>query len=151
MGQASPTPTPLVSVAPTEVPSTEPTETTSEPPSSTPEPTDGPVTFPDGAVITVQPCGTADMGFEGCLVDGSNINGPTMWVWIGFDDANGSDNIVLTLRSEGQTIDQQEKVLGQVVNGCPTTCSGYLIGAAYRRRRRRRREEREELRRYRGE
>ncbi|HEX6474019.1 MAG TPA: hypothetical protein VF114_02890, partial [Candidatus Limnocylindria bacterium] len=132
VGEASPTPTPFVSVAPSVAPTTEPTQPVSEPPSSTPEPTDGPVTFPDGAVITVQPCATADMGFDGCAVDGSTINESTMWVWIGFDDTKGSDNIVLTLRSEGQTIDQQEKILGQVVNGCPTTCSGYLIGAAYR-------------------
>ena len=56
-----------------------------------------------------------------------------MWVWIGFNDADGSDTITLTLDSEGQTIDQQEKVLGEVAASCPaTSCSGYLIGAAYR-------------------
>ncbi|HEY7847047.1 MAG TPA: zinc ribbon domain-containing protein [Candidatus Limnocylindria bacterium] len=130
VGQASPTPTSATSVPPSEAPSTTPPPA-SEPPSSTPEPTDGPVTFPDGAVITVQPCATQDMSFDGCLVDGSTINAETMWVWIGFDDANGSDTFVLVLRSEGQTIDQQEKVLGELV-GCPGTCSGYLIGAAYR-------------------
>ena len=131
VGGASPTPSPSVSVAASVTPSTEPTGPASEPPSSTPEPTDGPVTFPDGAVITVQPCATADMSFDGCSVDGSTITGGLMWVWVGFDDADGSDTITLTLRSEGQTIDQQEKVLGEVV-GCPGTCSGYLIGAAYR-------------------
>ncbi|HEX5578204.1 MAG TPA: hypothetical protein VFY43_00895 [Candidatus Limnocylindria bacterium] len=132
VGEASPTPTSAVVATPSEVPSVPPSEAATDGPSTTPEPTDGPVTFPDGAVITVQPCATADMGFEGCAVDGSTITEPTMWVWLGFDDANGTDTFTLTLRSEGQTIDQQEKVLGQVINGCPATCSGYLIGAAYR-------------------
>lgn len=131
VGEASPSQTPTVSLAPSVGPSTEPSGSGSEPPSATPEPTDGPITFPDGAVITVQACGTADMSFDGCDVDGSTISGRLMWVWIGFNDADGSDTFVLTLRSEGETIDQQEKVLGEVV-GCPGTCSGYLIGAAYR-------------------
>jgi hypothetical protein len=131
VGQASPTPTASASLVPSVSPSTEPSGSGSEPPSGTPEPTDGPVTFPDGAMITVQACGTADMSFDGCVVDGTTITGRLMWVWIGFDDADGSDIITLTLRSEGQTIDQQEKVLGEVL-GCPGTCSGYLIGAAYR-------------------
>jgi hypothetical protein len=130
VGEASPTPTASVSLAPSVAPS-ESSGSGSEPPSGTPEPTDGPVTFPDGAVISVQACGTADMSFDGCIVDGSTITGRLMWVWIGFDDADGSDTITLTLRSEGRTIDQQEKVLGEVL-GCPGTCSGYLIGAAYR-------------------
>jgi hypothetical protein len=131
VGEASPSPTAAVSLAPSVGPSTGPSGSVSESPGGTPEPTDGPVTFPDGAVITVQACGTADMSFDGCVVDGSTITGRLMWVWIGFDDADGSDTITLTLDSEGQTIDQQEKVLGEVV-GCPASCSGYLIGAAYR-------------------
>ena len=132
VGEASPTPSPSASVAASVPPSTEPTGPASEPPSSSPEPTDGPVTFPDGAVITVQACATRDMDFDGCDVDGSNINAETMWVWIGFDDADGSDSFVLTLLSDEQTIDQQEKVLDEALGGdCPETCSGYLIGAAY--------------------
>jgi hypothetical protein len=99
--------------------------------SSTPEPTDGPVTFPDGAQITVQPCATKDMSFDGCAVDGSTIRQPTMWVWVGFKKASGSDTFTLELRNEGQTIDQQEQELGSILD-CPGTCSGYLIGAAYR-------------------
>jgi hypothetical protein len=132
VGEASPTPSPSASVTASVPPSTEPSGQASEPPSTTPEPTDGPVTFPDGAVITVQPCATRDMDFDGCDVDGSNIDADTMWVWIGFNDADGSDSFVLTLRSEGQTIDQQEKVLDEALGGdCPGTCGGYLIGAAY--------------------
>ena len=54
------------------------------------------------------------MTFDGCVVDGSTITGRLMWVWLGFDDADGSDTFTLTLQSDGQTIDQQEKQLGSV-------------------------------------
>jgi hypothetical protein len=130
-GQSSSTPSAEASVAVSVEPTVEPTDVPSDQASATPEPTDGPITFPDGAVITVQPCATQEMSFGGCIEDGSVISDPTMWVWIGFEDARGSDTFVLTLRSEGQTIDQQEKVLGSVLD-CPGTCTGYLIGAAYR-------------------
>jgi hypothetical protein len=117
----TPQPTPIASApAGSETPGT----------SATPEPSDGPITFPDGAIITVQPCATRDMSFDGCDVDGSVVSGD-MWVWIGFDDALGADTFVLELRSAGQTIDQQQKVLGEILD-CPDRCSGYLIGAAYR-------------------
>lgn len=131
VADASPTPSPTVSLAPSLEPTTEPTAPPSQGGEATPEPADGPITFPDGAVIEVQPCATQGMSFDGCQVDGSVITDPTMWVWIGFDDAQGDDTFVLTLRSGGQTIDQQEKVLGDVLD-CPGSCSGYLIGAAYR-------------------
>ena len=59
-----------------------------------------------------------------------------MWVWIGFHDTGATDTITLTLQSDGDTIDQQEKVLGEVLGECERDgqpiCSGYLIGAAYR-------------------
>jgi hypothetical protein len=130
VAEASPTPTAGQSVPASSAPSVEPTSSGAES-SSTPEPTDGPVTFPDGAEITVQPCATKDMNFDGCLVDGSTISQRTMWVWIGFKKAAGSDTFTLDLMSEGQTVDQQEQELGSVVT-CPGTCSGYLIGAVYR-------------------
>lgn len=131
---AQTTPTPSASIS-SETPQPTPIASTpvgSETPatSATPEPSDGPVTFPDGTVITVQPCATRDMSFDGCDVDGSVVSGD-MWVWIGFDDALGSDTFVLELRSAGQTIDQQQKELGEILD-CPDRCSGYLIGAAYR-------------------
>jgi hypothetical protein len=127
---ASPTPTASQNAAGSTEPSAGPTASEDEG-SSTPEPTDGPVAFPDGAEITVQPCATKDMSFDGCAVDGATISEKTMWVWIGFKDASGSDTITLELQSDGQTIDQQVKELGSILD-CPGTCSGYLIGAAYR-------------------
>ncbi|HET7520315.1 MAG TPA: hypothetical protein VFK61_02125, partial [Candidatus Limnocylindria bacterium] len=130
VAQTTATPLPTESAVASVEPTVEPTATEGTE-SGSPEPTDGPVTFPDGAVITVQPCATQDMNFDGCVVDGSTISEPTMWVWVGFDDAAASDVFTLTLRSEGQTIDQQQQELGAILD-CPGTCSGYLIGAAYR-------------------
>jgi hypothetical protein len=135
IGQASSTPSAFASQAASTEPSLAPTETPSDQSSATPEPTDGPITFPDGTEITVQPCATQEMSFDGCAEDGSVISEPTMWVWIGFKDAHASDTFVLALRSQGQTINQQEQELGSILdcerNGEPI-CSGYLIGAAYR-------------------
>lgn len=131
VGQATPTPT---ASAPSATPQLTPSEAAASATpgtSATPEPTDGPITFADGAVITVQPCATVEMSFDGCDRDGSVVNGDRMWVWIGFDHALGSDTFVLDLRTANETIDQQEKVLGEILD-CPNRCGGYLIGAAYR-------------------
>lgn len=130
VGQATPTPTGAAASA-TPIPTPGSTAAASSPGNATPEPTDGPVAFADGASITVQPCATAEMSFDGCAQDGSVVSGKNMWVWIGFKKALGTDKFVLELRSAGQTIDQQEKALGQILD-CPDRCSGYLIGAAYR-------------------
>lgn len=136
IGQTSPTPSAEASVEASQEPTVAPTEVPSDEASATPEPTDGPITFPDGAVITVQPCATQGMSFDGCDEDGSLISDPTMWVWIGFDDTGADDSITITLQSDGQTVDQQERILGEVLDNCETNgqpiCSGYLIGAAYR-------------------
>ena len=136
VAQATPTPSVEASVPASVEPTPEPTASASSQASATTEPTDGPITFPDGAVLEVQPCATQEMGFDGCEEDGSTITASTMWVWIGFDNTGAEDTLTLTLRNEGQTIDQQEKVLGEVLNDCETNgepvCSGYLIGAAYR-------------------
>jgi hypothetical protein len=130
VAQATATPSVTESAGPSVEPSNEPSGSTPGQ-QATPEPTDGPITFADGAIIRVQPCATQAMSFDGCKEDGSTITDPTMWVWIGFEHASGSDNFTLTLQSDGQTVDQQEKELGTVLD-CPGSCSGYLIGAAYR-------------------
>lgn len=133
VGQASPTPS--ASVAPSLTPSVDPTGSPADgspaPGGSpgtggSPPPTDGPVTFPDGFVGDVEPCATSEMGFEGCVEDGSTVSGDAMWTWIGFDRARGDDVLVLSLQSDGQTISQQERVMSESVS-CPDTCAGYLI------------------------
>jgi hypothetical protein len=132
VGQATPTPTTAaLSTAPEATPGETAADSASPSTSPTPEPTDGPITFSDGAAITVQPCATVQMSFDGCGEDGSVVSGDRMWVWIGFDHALGSDTFTLGLRTADETVDQQEKVLGEILD-CPNRCSGYLIGAAYR-------------------
>lgn len=133
VGQASPTP--LESTAPaTPEPTVEPTPTaTSSAPESSSQPTSGPVTFPDGAVYEVQPCGTYEFrpDLSGCLVDGSTRDSGDVWVLVVFDGASGSDTLKLQLKSDGQTLDQQEVVLNSIVS-CGNTCNGLIWGAVYR-------------------
>jgi hypothetical protein len=135
VAQATPSPTvALLTPTPEPTPSESSAASESAGASTTPEPSDGPVTFPDGAVLTVQACATREMSFDGCDVDGSVVGGD-VWVWIGFDDARASDVFILELRSGDQTLDQQEKALGEILDcerGGEPICSGYLIGAAYR-------------------
>jgi hypothetical protein len=132
-GRASPTPLAsiLPSVEPTSNPTAEPTGSVGA--TATVEPTDGPITFPDGATAEVQPCATGDMGFDGCVVDGTTLRRGSVWIWLGFDDARADDVFEVRLLSAGQTLDVQEKdALNDVLAGdCPSVCGGYLIGAAY--------------------
>jgi hypothetical protein len=130
VARSSATPTPSLAASASTDASLEATPSEGEATAS-PEPTDGPVVFPDGAEITVQSCATQQMSFDGCAVDGSTITERTMWVWIGFKHAAGNDTFTLELRSGDQTLDQQDKELGSILD-CPGTCSGYLIGAVYR-------------------
>jgi hypothetical protein len=130
VAQTTPTPSATLSNSPSEPPaSASSTESGAASTSATPEPTDGPITFADGASITVQPCATRGMSFDGCDEDGSVVSGD-VWIWIGFEDALGSDTFTIGLRSANETIDQQETVLGDILD-CPNRCSGYLIGAVY--------------------
>jgi hypothetical protein len=133
-----PTPTPGASVAAT--PEATPQETPAASgsgvvPSGSPGTQEGPVTFPDDAVFDVEPCASSDMDFEGCFEDGSTISGGAVWAWMGFacapgsDEqrcAVGSDRVVLQLLSDGTVVDQQDRVLADVLR-CPDRCNGYMI------------------------
>ncbi|HSM37789.1 MAG TPA: hypothetical protein VK838_00515 [Candidatus Limnocylindrales bacterium] len=132
VGQQSPSPS-VASTAPSVAPTQEPTPEPSEPDASaTEEPQDGPVAFPDGALYEVQPCGSYDYkrDLSGCVVDGSTRDDGNVWILVVFNKGKGADNLVLELRSGGETLDRQEKELGSVVN-CDT-CSGLIWGAIYR-------------------
>jgi hypothetical protein len=125
-----PTPTPVAttaaSVDATVAPSVSADGSASAQPSGSPPSTEGPVTFPDDAVFDVAPCATSGMDFEGCFEDGTTTSGGSVWAWLGFAKASGSDTLVLQLISEGTVVNEQERPIGQVVN-CPDTCTGYLI------------------------
>ena len=135
-----PTSTPLVTAAPTADASAAPissggTASASAQPSGSPGTQEGPVTFPDDAVFDVAPCATSGMDFEGCFEDGTTTSGGAIWAWIGFscapDSENercaaGTDTLVLELLLDGTVVNQQERVLGDVLQ-CPDTCNGYMI------------------------
>lgn len=133
VADATPTPTVEVTATPTVVPETPEPGTGSPGASATPEPTDGPVLFPDGARLTVEPCGSYEFkaNLSGCLEDGSTRDAGTVWVLAVFSKASGTDSLTVLLRSGAQTIDRQDKVLGDVVD-CSPTCSGLIWAAIYR-------------------
>jgi hypothetical protein len=138
-GRASPTP--LASVAPSVEPTSKATAgpTGSSGASTTPEPNDGPVAFPDGAVLAIQPCDTSGFRNEAvgqpeedaCETDGSTVSGGEAWAFIVFQNASGSDELSVLLRSEGDTVNDQEIVLSSVLGDCGTSCDGLVYGAHY--------------------
>ena len=133
VGAATPTPSPSSSVQPTEVPTETPAESVAPSVDATPEPTDGPVTFADGAQLTVEPCGSYKFqpDLSGCLVDGSTRDEGTVWVLAVFHKARGADSLSILLRSGSDTLDRGDLLLGDVVD-CPATCSGLVWAAIYR-------------------
>jgi hypothetical protein len=138
-GQATPSPSAEVSQAPSEQPSgaasAAPSQSGAE---GTPQPSDGPVTFPDGALLTIQPCGSGDYeeGAVGrpeenaCQVDGSSVSDGQVWAIVVFNGANGSDLIRVRLLSDGQVQNEQEVTLSSVVS-CGDDCNGLIYGAHY--------------------
>lgn len=133
VGQASPTPTVEATPAATLTPETAEPSTGTPAASSTPEPADGPVRFSDGALLTIEPCGSYEFraDLSGCLVDGTTRDAGTVWVLAVFSKASGNDTLTVLLRSGQQTIDRQDKLLGDVVD-CSGACSGLIWAAIYR-------------------
>lgn len=135
--QPSPTPIASVEATPevTAAPTTGPSGSGSAAPSGSPGTQEGPVTFADDAVFEVEPCATSDMDFEGCFENGATTSGGAIWAWMGFACAPGSENqrcavgsdtILLQLFSDGTVVDEQQRVLADVLR-CPDRCNGYMI------------------------
>jgi hypothetical protein len=139
VGEASPTQTPVISVAPSEVPSTGPSEPVSEPPSSTPEPTDGPITFPDGARLSIQPCASNDYDVDAvghpeedaCNAPNDAFRDGEVWVFIVFNAPDGSDPLTVQLLENDSVQDEQELTIDSVLGGCDSPCIGLIYGAHY--------------------
>jgi hypothetical protein len=138
-GQASPSASVEASTEPSTEASTEPsTEASGSAGEETPQPSDGPVAVPDGALMTIQPCDTNEFRPEAvgnpeeaaCEVDGSSVSDGSVWAVVVFSDTAGADTLEVLLRSGGETIDEQEAVLSSKVD-CAGTCSGLVYGAAY--------------------
>jgi hypothetical protein len=138
-GQAGPSASAEASAETSDAASTEPSaEASASAGEATPQPSDGPVAFPDGALMTIQPCDTDDFRQEAvgnpeeiaCQVDGSSVSDGSVWAVVVFSDTAGADTLEVVLRSGGETIDEQEAVLSSKVD-CAGTCSGLVYGAAY--------------------
>jgi hypothetical protein len=135
VGIPSPTPTAQATQEATPAPSVEATPAPSGSAApATPEPTDGPVAFPDGARYELHVCGTDEYtpSLDGCVVDGSTNDGDA-WVLVVFEDGVGSDQLELELRSGGDPVlpQPERKLLGDVVS-CGQTCDGLIYGLVLR-------------------
>jgi len=138
VANASATPTPSVAATTSTAPSVteSPTESGASP---TPEPTDGPVTFPDGAELSIQMCGSS--GFHNsaigrpeenaCEVDGSSVEGGDVWAVVVFAKAGGDDTLTVQLMENGQGQNEQEFTIRSKLDTCGASCNGLLYGAQY--------------------
>jgi hypothetical protein len=140
IGQSSPSPTVAASQEPSQAPSQAPSvEASPSGGEATPGPTDGPVAFDDGALLTIQPCGSngyrqqavGNPEENACQVDGSTVSDGRIWAFVVFSDAGGSDELQVRLILNGQAEDQQEVTIGSVLNDCGANCSGLIYGATY--------------------
>jgi hypothetical protein len=140
VGEASPTPTALASEAPT---SQAPSEAASQAPSpseagGTPPPSGEPVTFADGAVLSIQPCGSDDFRDEAigrpeevaCQVDGSSVPDGEVWTFVVFNGAGGDDALRVRLLQNDQAEDEQEYTIDAVIP-CGASCNGLIYGPHY--------------------
>jgi hypothetical protein len=125
-------------VAPSEEPTTVPSETTSEPPNSTPEPTDGPVIFPDGARLSIQPCdsddyldGAVGRPEEDACPGGDTFQDGEVWAFIVFNRPDGSDPLTVQLLQNDTVQNEQELTIDSVLGGCDPPCIGLIFGPHY--------------------
>jgi hypothetical protein len=139
VADATASPTAEASVEASEEASVEPSPEASSPAGeATPPPSGGPVTFPDGGLLTIQPCATSDFREEAvgrpeemaCEVDGSTVDNGDVTAIIVFNGIDGSDTLAVLLRSNGETINEQERVLSSVVS-CGEDCNGLIYGTSY--------------------
>ena len=126
VAQASPTPTPSTSVAPS--PSVGPSVGPSTQPSlvATPAPsTDEPVIFPDGFIARTEPCAEEPSSQDGCNSSGATISGGSMWVWIGWRSADGSDVLGATIVDAAGTAVADASIELGSIRGCGDSCNGW--------------------------
>ena len=124
---ASPTPTPLVSVAPSVsgAPSLAETPGASVPASPTASNGSGsPLPFPDGFTARTQPCAEEPSSQDGCNSDGSSVTGGSVWVWVGFRKGNDADVLrVSIVDAAGTSVGDGSLELGSI--NCGASCSGW--------------------------
>jgi hypothetical protein len=134
VGVATPTPTVQATEQATPVPSdaATPAPSGSAAP-ATPEPTEGPVAFPDGALYELHVCATEGYtpDLDGCQEDGTTNSGDA-WILVVFDNGVGDDQLQLVLRSGGSSLVDDTRELGEIVNCSPTCAHGLIYGLVLR-------------------
>jgi hypothetical protein len=140
VGQATPSPSVIASQAPSEAPSELPSEAPSaSADGSSPAPTDGPITFADGALLTIQPCGSSEFRDEAigrpeedaCEVDGTSVPDGELWALVVFNGAGGSDALQVRLLANDQVENELELTIDSVLGNCGESCNGLIYGAHY--------------------
>jgi hypothetical protein len=122
----SPSATPLVSTAPSQAASLEP----SVPPSqsvATPNPSGGPVVFPDGFTARTEPCAQEPSSDDGCNSSGATISSGSVWVWVGWRKGSDADTIGATIvDAAGTAVADGHIPLSSIgTSGCGSSCNGW--------------------------
>jgi hypothetical protein len=104
-----------------------------------PEPTDGPITFSDGARLSIQPCGSNEYDEDAvgrpeedaCTEGGSAIEDGDVWAFVVFANTPGSATLTVQLLENEQVVDEQELAIEEVLRDCGSNCNGLIFGARY--------------------
>ena len=122
---ASPSPTPLVSVAPsvtlqaTPEPSTNASLPTSTSPGNGSQPP-----FADGFTARTQPCAEEPASQDGCSSSGAVVSGGSVWAWIGFRKGTAADVLGVTIvDASGASVGDGSLTLATL--HCGNSCNGW--------------------------
>jgi hypothetical protein len=137
VGSASPSA--LESLQASVEPTLEPTAEPSGQVSASPGPTDGPVAFPDGAQLSIQPCGSSEFEDDAvgrpeedaCKDDSSSIEDGEVWAFVVFADTPDSDTLTVQLLENDEVVNEQEMTIDEVLGNCGSSCNGLIYGAHY--------------------
>ena len=139
VAEVSASPSASASLQASAEPTLEPTAEPSSEASATSGPTDQPVVFPDGAQLSIQPCGSSEfeddaVGLpeeEACSEDNSSIEGGEVWAFVVFNDTPDSDTLTVQLLENDEVVNEQEMTIDEVLGGCGSSCNGLIYGAHY--------------------
>jgi len=126
VAQATPSPTPTVSISPSSTPEATPTPTPNASVAASLNPTATPIPLPDGFTARTEPCAEQPTK-DGCGSSGTSVSGGTVWVWIGWSKGSDADTLgVEILDASGDTVAASSLALSLIgSNGCGPSCNGY--------------------------
>ena len=137
IGQASATPSASESLESSVEPTDEPTPGRSSDRTPRPDASDGPIAFPDGAQLSIQPCGSNDYDddavgqpeAEACDMDSNPIEDGEVWAFIVFDDTPVDDTLTVQLMERDEVVNEVDVTIESFLGDCG--CSGLINGAAH--------------------